>query len=98
MKCEDYRGQLPEYWEGGLEEDERVGLEMHLASCTGCRSEAESLGKIWHGLARIPMATPSRDLRRRFYERLDAYQQGLMEAPAAPAAAPPRSLTLGERL
>lgn len=98
MKCEDYRGQLPEYWEGALEEDDRVGLEMHLASCAGCRAEAESLGKIWHGLARIPLAAPSRDLRRRFYERLDAYQQGLMETPAPAVAPVPAPTSFGERL
>lgn len=89
MKCEDYRAQLPEYWEGALEENERVGLEMHLASCTGCRAEADSLGRIWHGLARIPLAKPSPDLRRRFYDRLDAYQQGLLETPAPLASAGP---------
>jgi hypothetical protein len=88
MKCEDYRAQMPEYWEGALEEEDKVALEMHLASCTGCRTEAESLGSIWHGLARIPLAQPSRDLRRRFYERLDAYQQGLMESPATAAPSP----------
>jgi hypothetical protein len=93
MKCEDYRAQLPEYWEGALEEEERAGLEMHLASCTGCRGEAESLGGIWRGLGRIPVAQPSRDLRRRFYERLDAYQQGVAEL--APASVP---VTWAERL
>ena len=94
MKCEDYRAQLPEYWEGGLEEEDKAALEMHLASCTGCRGEAESLGRIWHGLARIPLAQPSRDLRRRFYERLDSYQQGVLEGPGV--ARPPA--TFGERL
>ena len=77
MKCEDYRAQLPEFWEGALEEEDRAALEMHLASCTGCRAEADSLGRIWHGLARIPMAQPPAGLRRRFYDRLDSYQQGL---------------------
>lgn len=93
MKCEDYRAQLPEYWEGALEEEDKADLEMHLAACANCRGEAESLGRIWHGLARIPVAQPSRDLRRRFYERLDAYQQGLAESP--PGAAP---TTPAERL
>ncbi len=81
MKCEDYRARLPEYWEGALEEEENTGLEMHLASCAGCRAEADSLGPIWHRLARIPLAQPSPAMRRRFYERLDAYQQGLLESP-----------------
>lgn len=83
MKCEDYRAQLPEFWEGALEEQDRAAFEMHLASCAGCRAEADSLGRIWHGLARIPMAQPRADLRRRFYERLDSYQQGATEAPRA---------------
>jgi HEAT repeat protein len=87
MKCEDYRAQLPEYWEGALEEDENAGLEMHLASCAACRAEAGSLGPIWHRLAHIPLAQPSPAMRRRFYERLDAYQQGLLESPS-PAVAP----------
>jgi hypothetical protein len=93
MKCEDYRAQLPEYWEGALEEDEKVALEMHLASCAGCRSEADSLASIWNGLSHIPPAQPGPDLRRRFYERLDAYQQGALEQPST---RPARSL--GERL
>jgi hypothetical protein len=89
MKCEDYRVQLPEYWEGSLEEEEKVALEMHLASCSGCRSEADTLAGIWHGLGRIPVAQPSRDLRRRFYERLDSYQQGFLEnAPTGSSRAP----------
>lgn len=89
MKCEDYRSRLPEYWEGMLEEEEKVGLEMHLSSCAGCRSEAESLGGIWHGLARIPLAQPPAGMRRRFYDRLDAFQQGLLESPAAAGGAAP---------
>ena len=92
MKCEEYRALLPEYWEGGLEENERVAFEMHLASCVGCRSEADSLASIWHGLSRIPMAQPSTDLRRRFYERLDAFQQGALEQSGS------KPTSLGERL
>jgi hypothetical protein len=83
MKCEDYRSLFPEYWEGGLEEEDRAALEMHLASCPVCRAEAESLARVWHGLARIPQAQPSRELRRRFYEKLEAYQFGLTESDGA---------------
>jgi hypothetical protein len=83
MKCEDYRTLFPEYWEGGLEEEDRAALEMHLASCPACRAEADSLARIWHGLERIPQASPSRDLRRRFYEKLEAYQFGLAESETA---------------
>ncbi len=83
MKCEDYRVLFPEYWEGGLEEEDRAALELHLASCAGCRAEADSLARVWHGLARVPQDHPSRDLRRRFYDKLEAYQFGLEESNAA---------------
>lgn len=85
MKCEDYRSLFPEYWEGGLEEEDRAALEMHLASCQTCRAEADSLARVWHGLARIPQSQPATTLRRRFYEKLEAYQFGLSESAAAPA-------------
>jgi hypothetical protein len=83
MKCEQYRARLPEFWENALAVEDRASLELHLASCTACRAEADSLGSIWQGLGRIPDAEPSRDLRRRFYERLDAYQQGLLASKGA---------------
>jgi hypothetical protein len=82
MKCEDYRALFPEYWEGGLEEEHRAALELHLASCAVCRAEADSLARVWHGLGRVPQHHPSRDLRRRFYEKLEAYQFGLEESDA----------------
>jgi hypothetical protein len=85
MKCEDYRSLFPEYWEGGLEEENRAALEMHLASCPTCRAEADSLARVWHGLARMPVAQPSRELRRRFYEKLEAYQFGISESAAVRA-------------
>ncbi len=85
MKCEDYRSQLPEYWEGALDEEDKAGLEMHLAACAGCRSEADSLAAIWHGLARILLAQPSTLMRRRFYDRLDGYRMGQFEVGPNPA-------------
>ncbi|MBS1871812.1 MAG: HEAT repeat domain-containing protein [Acidobacteria bacterium] len=85
MKCEDYRARLPEYWEGALVDEERADLEMHLAACAACRGEARSLGEIWRGLGNIPEAQPPSDLRRRFYERLESYQQGALETPPGPS-------------
>jgi hypothetical protein len=82
MKCEDYRALFPEYWEGGLGEEDRAALELHLASCAACRVEADSLARIWQGLGRLPLALPGRDLRRRFYEKLEAYQFGVEESEA----------------
>ena len=80
MKCEDCRVRMPEYWQEELDAEQQAHMEMHLASCTACREEAETLRVIWSGLGEIPGERPRRELRARFYERLDAYQHGFAEA------------------
>jgi anti-sigma factor RsiW len=84
MKCEDCRVQMPQFWEGVLEDDQRADVEMHLVSCALCRSEVERLGAIWRDLGEMPLEQPSREMRTRFYERLSAYQQGFAEAAPRP--------------
>ena len=80
MNCEQCRGAMPQLWEGALDSDARAPLELHLAGCLQCRTEAENLGSIWQGLGRIPDEDPGPALRTRFYEKLEAYQQGYVEA------------------
>ncbi len=84
MNCEECRIRIPELWEGALdrelEDDARAELEMHLASCIQCRSENERLSAIWRGLGQIPAYDPDPGLRARFYEKLEAYQQGFVES------------------
>lgn len=80
MKCEDCRLHMPDFWEGALDDEQTAAVEMHVASCPLCRTEAERLGTIWRTLGQIPADEPSREMRTRFYERLDAYQQGFAEA------------------
>lgn len=83
MNCELAKQAMPEYWTGTLEEPERVKFEVHLSECGECRSEAEQLSKLWRGIGLLPAAEtaePSRELRTRFYQSLNAYQAGLEEA------------------
>jgi len=85
MKCEDCRVQMPQVWEGLLEDEQRADVEMHLVSCALCRVEVERLGAIWRVLGEMPLAQPGREMRTRFYERLSAYQQGFAEAAPRPS-------------
>jgi len=85
MKCEDCRVQMPQFWEGVLEDEQRADVEMHIVSCALCRTEVERLGAIWRDLGEMPVAQPSREMRTRFYERLSAYQQGFAEAAPRPS-------------
>lgn len=80
MTCEECRGQMPELWEGLLGDEPRAALEMHLASCVACRTEADRFGKLWQRLEHIPPEDPPPGLRARFYERLDAYQHAYQDA------------------
>lgn len=80
MNCEDCRIRIPDLWEGALNDDARANVEMHLASCLQCRSEHEHLAAIWQGLGQIPSYEPPPGLRARFYEKLEAYQQGYVES------------------
>jgi HEAT repeats/Putative zinc-finger len=84
MNCEHYRAQLPEYWDGALDEGDRLILEAHLAACAGCREEAENLASIWTRLAEIPQEFPDAALRTRFYDRLEAYRSGFAESERTP--------------
>ncbi len=57
MKTDRWRESLGAYALGGLNEDERVGLEAHLEGCAECRAELAALD----GVARmLPLADPDR--------------------------------------
>jgi HEAT repeats len=83
MNCEECRIRIPELWQGALEGDARAAIELHLASCLQCRTENEHLSAVWSGLGQIPSYDPSPALRTRFYEKLEAYQQGFVESSLA---------------
>jgi hypothetical protein len=73
---------MPEYWQEELDGEQRAYMELHLASCAACREEAETLRSVWRSLGEIPEEQPRRELRTRFYERLEAYQHGFAESSA----------------
>lgn len=62
-------------------------VEKHLAACPGCRAEAEELGSLWAGLARLEAEPPEAELRERFDAVLAAYRAGLAESEAGGAGA-----------
>lgn len=84
MTCTQANEHLPDYLMGSLNAAAQKELQTHLASCTACQAEAESLRALWADLQMLPAEQPSTELRPRFYAMLAAYQQGLQEAkPAA---------------
>lgn len=69
-----------EYLAGDLERIRKAEVDAHLAECTRCREEYDSLLKIWGKLAAFPEEQPSGLLRTRFYAMLEAYEEGVNNA------------------
>jgi hypothetical protein len=79
MNCENVQTRLPEYWAESIPVAAHREIERHLQGCDACRAEAETLGKLWADLDRLPSPDPGPQLRSRFYQMLDAYRTGLDE-------------------
>jgi hypothetical protein len=87
MMCERVREQIPECLAGKLDKAERERVIEHLEMCSGCRGELAELGIVWRGLESMAGPEPSRGMRARFMEMVEAYQAGIEQAPPKPAAA-----------
>ena len=79
MNCEQSKSLMPEYWDASLDDANRLILENHLERCPACRQECEALQQIWTRLSTLPDVSPGEHLRGRFYDRLDAFREGLLE-------------------
>ena len=77
MNCDDLGDRLVDGWDDRLSAAERAELEVHLASCEGCRGEAEQLEAMWLRLGTLDteVEVPSERLRSRFYAFLAAEQR-----------------------
>jgi hypothetical protein len=77
MNCEQASEFLPEYWDSALDEVPRRELEVHLATCPACRSEAARLKTFWMRLGAIPDEAPDASARGRFEALLADYQHAV---------------------
>ena len=77
MNCRTIKDMFPDYLIGDLEDKDALMVQAHLADCSTCRGELESLSDIWTKLGVLPEEHPSEGLRSRFYTMLEAYKQGM---------------------
>ena len=80
MNCEKAREHFADDLVGALEPGAAAEFRSHLLECRACREEADHLRTTWTSLERIPEPDPGPEMRARFYQMLDAYQQGRREA------------------
>lgn len=83
MNCDQLKSLLPDYLIHNLNENIIAEIGGHLASCSDCNQEVESLNKIWLKLGALPEEEPSATLSVRFETMLEAYQQGIKQAKQA---------------
>ena len=83
MRCQDIQQKFPDYLIGDIDSKTRKVIQSHIADCSTCREELESLSSIWAKLGVLPEERPSDDLRTRFYSMLEAEKQELTQ-PRAP--------------
>jgi hypothetical protein len=80
MNCEKAREHFADDLAGTLAQGVAAEFRTHLLECRACREEADHLRTTWTSLEDIPEPDPGPEMRARFYQMLDAYQQGRREA------------------
>lgn len=75
MNCEESRKSFVDYWRGALDPMSNARFHAHLASCEGCRREAEQLKEVWGTLGALPELDPSTQMRLRFYDSVRQWKQ-----------------------
>ncbi len=80
MICDRIKEQIPECLAGRLDAAARDKVIDHLDTCSACRADLAELGVVWRGLENMEEPEPSRAMRTRFLETLNAYQEGFLEA------------------
>ena len=72
MRCVELAEDLSGHLDGELEPGRSATVEQHLASCAGCRANAEAMRQTVGLLRVLPEAAPPTDLRVRTLDRLAA--------------------------
>jgi len=60
--------------QGTLDPEAARELDEHLASCSGCRGEAEETERLWNGMGRLTEDVPTERMRARLWAALAAYE------------------------
>jgi len=68
--------RLPDYLMNELDRMQKAEVDSHLQECSLCREEYDTLLKLWAKLGTLPEEKPGKEVRVRFYDMLEAYQEG----------------------
>jgi hypothetical protein len=85
LTCDELDALLPDYLEGAVDDDTRVRIEEHAASCERCGTLLEDLTMIRYKARALPDLVPSRDLWDGIAARIEAPVVSLPGPDARPA-------------
>ncbi len=80
MTCEQARALVAESLNSEHDPAVSFELEAHILDCPVCSMELGEVRCLWKNLELLPDAQPGPEVRPRFYQMLEAYQQGRIEA------------------
>ena len=81
MSCENAKHLIADEVAGALSHEDAATLASHLACCPSCRAEHAASTRLSDLLDAWPEEAPSPSSRARFYQMLEAHQQGSSTIP-----------------
>ena len=79
MNCDRARERMTEIWAGGPRDAE---FSRHLEQCGTCQEEFASMSRTWDGMSQWGDEEPGENVRARFYQMLEAYEEGRRQSQA----------------
>jgi len=75
MSCEDTIALIADRLKGLLSAADEQRLSEHLATCTACRAEAQTMTAIWDDMGAFDPDVPHARMRARFHAALAVYEE-----------------------
>ena len=76
MNCDKARERMVDAWAGRPIDGE---FRQHIDGCSACREEFANMSRTWEGMSKWPDEEPGPGVRARFYQMLEAYEEGRRE-------------------
>lgn len=75
INCEQTKERITDWLSNQLSRTEQAALEAHLAHCSACQAEADSIRQLWQLMGKLPVPEPSPTAQIRFQAMLATYKE-----------------------
>ena len=70
MNCDKFQPLMMEYLDGELDQEARKLVDQHLAGCSSCRREWDSLKKLKNITSSMQLARPEEEIWKMYWEQV----------------------------